>query len=329
MKFRVIIFFALFAALSSSSLSQTKQPPSKAEPSSPQQQLGSEKSPAFVKVLGPEKTEQELDADKEKQQSDRQLVKLTGDLAFYTELLFLATAVLALVTAGLLVFGFIQRGDTKRSIEAAEKSAGIAEKSAGIAERALTELEAPFLAIRIVEPGIRWGEARRITFDHLKFVIANYGRTPAHILELREFVEQVPIGSGIPVLDPSKERGDPMPYGVVAPPSSHTQEFKTVTNIDFFEGSSGSVFADITQRAYFRGFVRYTDLFAAHFVLGFCFVFDVKENRWVLMGGKEHNYCGRDDAFENPEWMHPSSNPSDIRSAINRAVLNTSSKNEG
>jgi hypothetical protein len=313
--FRVIIFLALFVALSPSSMGQSKQGPAKAEqPSSPQQQVGSEKSPAFVRIIGSEKTQQELDADKEKQQSDRQLVKLTGDLASYTWLLFLATAVLALGTGALVVFGFLQAHDARQSIIAAEKSAGIA-------ERALTELEAPFLAINIIQPGIHWGGPQRVTFDDLKFVIANYGRTPAQVLELIEAVIQVPIGTSVPVLDPSKTHGNPMPYGVVAPPSSQTQEFKTVTNINFFEGSSGSVFADVTQRAYFRGFVRYKDLFAGHFVLGFCFFFDGRENRWVLMGGDKHNYCRKQEAFENPTWMHPSSDPTSIRSAINRAVL--------
>jgi hypothetical protein len=46
------------------------------------------------------------------------------------------------------------------------------------------------------------------------------------------------------------------------------------------------------------------------------------------MGGKEHNYCKEDQAFENPAWMHPSSNPSSIRSAINRAALDTQSKDD-
>jgi hypothetical protein len=101
---------------------------------------------------------------------------------------------------------------------------------------------------------------------------------------------------------------------------SQSQEFKTVTNITFFEGSS-SAFADITQNAFFGGFLRYTDIFGEHYVFGFCFVFDVKENRWVLMGGKEHNSCKRDEAPRNPPWLHPSSDPTSIRSAINRAVL--------
>jgi len=106
------------------------------------------------------------------------------------------------------------------------------------------------------------------------------------------------------------------------------KELKTVTNINFFDDNSTSAFPDITKRAYFMGFVRYRDIFGEHYVMGFCFVLDLKENRWVLMGGKEHNYCKEDQAFENPAWMHPSSNPSSIRSAINRAALDTQSKDD-
>ena len=109
-------------------------------------------------------------------------------------------------------------------------------RSAKIAERALTELEAPFLVIKFKQPGIHWGPARQIGFSELKFVITNYGRTPAHILELVEEVE--PVATGLPaIIDPSKRRGNPMPYGVIAPPSLETQEFKTFTKVDFFEGN--------------------------------------------------------------------------------------------
>jgi hypothetical protein len=57
--------------------------------------------------------------------------------------------------------------------------------------------------------------------------------------------------------------------------------------------------------------------------MGFSFIFDINGDRWVLMGGKDHNYCRRDDATEFPEWMHPSADPHSIRSSINRAMLQT------
>jgi hypothetical protein len=114
---------------------KSQQPPSQASQQQPiKEERGSEKSPVIVKVLPPEKSKDELDAEIAKQESDRQLVKLTGDLAAYTRLLFVATGLLAVITAGLVIAGFLQVRDAKASIAAAVKSAGAAEKAAAAAE---------------------------------------------------------------------------------------------------------------------------------------------------------------------------------------------------
>lgn len=199
-------------------------------------------------------------------------------------------------------------------------------RSAKIAARALTELEAPFIVVKITANGINWGPARNITTDQLKFLFANYGRTPAHILEFTARIVPMDVAGGTPpISDPTKERGSPMPYGVIAAPNEPTQEFDTTaTGFDFFEGSErGGLLAPVTKQAYFRGFVRYSDIFQNHHILGFCFVFDINGNRWVLRGGKDHNYCKKDTVAERPDWMQPSGDPNSIRSAIDRAVLNS------
>jgi hypothetical protein len=61
---------------------------------------------------------------------DRQLVKLTGDLALFTAGLFAATIALFLATAGLAYFAFQQSRDMKASIEIAAKNATAAELNA-------------------------------------------------------------------------------------------------------------------------------------------------------------------------------------------------------
>ena len=85
----------------------------------------------------------------------------------------------------------------------------------------------------------------------------------------------------------------------------------------------GGPFGDITRKAFFRGIVRYADIFGGQYIWGFCFVFDIDANRWVLMGGKEHNYCKRDKGAANPDWMQPTADPHSVRASINRAVLQT------
>jgi hypothetical protein len=111
-------------------------------------------------------------------------------------------------------------------------------RSAKIAERALTELEGPFLSVNIKDPGIDWKNVGDIVFDELIFSFVNYGRTPALILEFREQITPNDVGAGVPTfMDPIKERGDIMPYGVVAPPNNQTQDFRTPVSVDFFEGA--------------------------------------------------------------------------------------------
>jgi hypothetical protein len=99
-----------------------------------QQDRGTEKSPVVVKVLKAEQSKSELEREKAKEESESQLVKLTGDLARYTKFLFVATVLLGLATGGLVVVGFLQVRDAKKSIAAAVKSASAAEKAATAAE---------------------------------------------------------------------------------------------------------------------------------------------------------------------------------------------------
>jgi hypothetical protein len=124
-------------------------------------------------------------------------------------------------------------------------------RSAKVAERALTELEAPFIAVNIIAAGIEFNNLLNIGFGDLKFSFVNYGRTPAHILDFTERITPVKSGASLPPpIDPIKERGAPMPYGVIAPPESETQPFKTPAQFDFFETAvehPGSIW-EITQR---------------------------------------------------------------------------------
>ena len=182
----------LLAAIASDSWGQSKPPSPKAsQQNTTQQDRGTENSPVVVKVLPTEKTQTELRNDVEKQESDRQLVKLTGDLARYTELLFIATVVLAVATAGLVGFGYFQSRDAKRSIAAAETSARIA-------ERALTELERPYLFIL----DYNWLLTETAKAGGLKcglvYSVANGGKLPAFIKAVKVGIR---IGESIPSMD--------------------------------------------------------------------------------------------------------------------------------
>jgi hypothetical protein len=166
------ISLALLEAFASDSWGQSKQPsPKTGQQNSAQQERGTDNSPVVVKVIPTEKSKDDLAREIEKQESDRQLVKLTGDLAKYTWLLFVATGLLGLVTAGLVILGFRQVRDARRSIKAAEDSTRIA-------ERALTELERPYIFIFGV------GQVREDGDSHeffVEYTVVNYGKMPAII----------------------------------------------------------------------------------------------------------------------------------------------------
>jgi hypothetical protein len=173
MRFRcLVVAMAFLAAIASDSWGQSKQPSPKAgQQNSAQQERGTDNSPIVVKVLPTEKTKDDLtreDAkDKEKTAIDQKLVSLTGDLALYTKLLFVATAVLALITLGLVVTGFLQIRDARETIEATKIAALAAQKSAETAETALLIQHRPIITIAELDflksdaaldkPHITWG----------------------------------------------------------------------------------------------------------------------------------------------------------------------------
>jgi hypothetical protein len=200
----VIALTLLLAAIASDSWGQSKQPSPKAsQQKATQQERGSEDSPVVVKVLPAEKPKDELAREIEKQDADRQLVKLTGDLAHYARLLFWATGFLALVTGGLVYFGFRQVRDNRRSIKAAEDSTRIA-------ERALTKLERPYLFIL----DYNWLLTEKAKADGpecgLVYTVANGGKLPA-------FIKAVKLGIGIGESIPSMQDEPPVHDFLTAP----------------------------------------------------------------------------------------------------------------
>ena len=81
---------------------------------------GTEQTPLIVKTIPPDKSQDDIQREKEKAELDRKTVQFTGDLVSYTWLLFIATSVLALTTGGLGAVAFFQMRDTRKGIKAAE-----------------------------------------------------------------------------------------------------------------------------------------------------------------------------------------------------------------
>jgi hypothetical protein len=302
MRLRCLLIALTFAAaFASDACGQSRQSSAKAGPqtAAAQQERGTEKAPVVVRVLPAEKTNTELEAENENQQSGRQLVKLTGELASYAKLLFVATGLLALAAAGLAVTGFVQVRDFRRAIIAAERSAGIAEK-------ALTELERPFIGIEIVSTGLSVSDPKTdphvMLDDDLRFRFANYGRTPATITEM--FDEFHVCGpSEMPAFINVGGKGIEFPFGVVvganrkSPPSTLSQS----------DGLDRNVWVKFTVgegELFLIGFVRFRDIFDRRHITGFCLRFNKRDGRFLFDGDERYNYT-RPENHETPGLSQP------------------------
>ena len=283
---------ALSPAFAPDSWGQSKQSSPKAsQQKATQQDRGTETAPAVVKIIPTEKPKDELEAEKTKQESDRQLVKLTGDLANYTKLLFVATAALFIATAGLVFLGFYQSRDTRRSIRAAEDSARIA-------ERALTELERPFVGIEIIESGFKAELVAEDDYyvtleENLTFRYVNHGRSPATVIETSDKFEICTAKNLPDPVDPNA-LGNQVPFGVIlganggtSPPSTREQS-KGIDKQDFMRVTSGD------DNLIFMGFVRFRDIFNRTHVTGFCLRLSRSDARFYFAGDHRYNYTYAD-----------------------------------
>lgn len=147
----------------------------------------------FIKVAPTEKSTTDVDpekaTEKESLKVESRLADLTKDLADYTWLLFVATAVLAGITAGLLGLGFIQAFDNKRSIKASEAAAKAALSNAN----AILLAERAYVKVSPYEPGVQWDNPTGGGFT-VSYRVKNFGSTPAKVTDVISNAIVVPNG---------------------------------------------------------------------------------------------------------------------------------------
>ena len=146
------------------------------KPESDQKQLatpyrGTEEVPFIVKTIPEDKSPDQIVAEEKKAELDRKTVELTGHLADYTWLLFLATGFLGIATITLAGVAFWQMVEARRSINAAESAANTA-------ERALTVVERAFCAVKDLSNNTMLIQGQ-LSFFGVRIRITNSGRTPA------------------------------------------------------------------------------------------------------------------------------------------------------
>jgi hypothetical protein len=210
-------------------------------------------------------------------------------IAFFTVVLAVKTAGLFVETAGLRTAADQQAADMKASIAAAIRSADIS-------ERALTELEAPFTAIKIIDTGLIKKTAEiGHDFAILKFSITNDGRTPARLIELVDKTILVEIeGGNPPPMNLGFRSRNTMPYGVISPPNSESQPFTQHLMMNHMNELAADTLILKNKALFFYGFVRYETIFKQSYRMGFCYFFDRYSDRWILSGDEKYNYLTKE-----------------------------------
>lgn len=221
---------------------------------------GTENVPVVVKVIPPDPSPEDREHAAEKADLDRKLADYTGDLALYTKLLFGATGVLAFVTGWLALVASRQMKEARRAIVAAEKSASAA-------ERALNQ--------------------QPILMRAAKWMVANYGRTPALLLD-RVTHWPIEIEGKLPTpIDPASQNGGRFPSGCIVGIGGAAPYIEAV---NLMAVTDPSALADPSARIFFIGYVRYGDLLGGVYLNGFCLVYDVIGQSFVRIGDDRYNY---------------------------------------
>jgi hypothetical protein len=293
MKLRqVAIALTFLVAFASDSWGQSRQPPTKTSAPNPaQQERGTDNSPVVVRILPAEKSQSELDNDLERQKSDRRQVELTGDLANYTKLLFIATGLLGLIATGLVGVGYFQVRQGKRSVAAAVKAADASLLSAEAligAERAhlfvivkSTELH------QALRGSVYYGDSEspelldsKIPRPYLEFAIKNTGRTAA----IMQDVSYQLVQADAETTEWQFAYQDTIVHTVVEGGEETTPPTPCVSDHDLTIADSKAAI-DGSRPIYFYGSVRFRDTFRRQYQ--YSWRYEYRARRFVLVHEEE------------------------------------------
>jgi hypothetical protein len=129
----------------------------------------------------------------------------------------------------------------------------------------------------------------------LTYAFSNMGRTPATLLEERIITSIRARRDGFPpTIGPDTPRmgvRSVFPVGVVVA-AGDKYELSINTFLEAM-GPDWDSFADNSGNRsdlFLIGYVRYGDVFGIKYLKGFCALFDIYSDRFVLMGGEKYNY---------------------------------------
>lgn len=301
MKFRILVVALMVVAASAlDALGQSKDtapsagditPPKHAKPVADDDkaiQLDQKKvdvPPIVVNVLPPQKTDSEVEDErqerKEKAELDRRLVALTADLALFTVGLFAATAALVLATAALAYYAFKQSRDMKTSIKISEEAATTSRQQVKLSREALISTERAFVFVQNVESLWTADKATEAITKWTFFAVwKNSGKTPT-----RRLTSNINFWVG--------ENAGPIPADFDFPDYSASQR-SMIGPGAIMHGDRLDITVDQLQKiragtghAYIWGWAEYNDVFDGtdRHRLEFCFEIRVIGNPSYKEGG--------------------------------------------
>ena len=216
-----------------------------------------------------DRTAEDKQNAKEKAELDRKLTEYTGDLASYTEALFIVTLLLALLAGGLAAAAFWQIREGRKGIQATEKAAKAAMKHVTVAEDTAKRQLRAYVSDQ--PTGIKIfaeaddGIAIRVQFT---FINENHGQTPAR--NVRHFCLPGIYDHPLPddfVIPEINEDVVIVSATIIFPgmkfPANSSEFPVTVTKLE-------PIFEGVSRRLYIFGITRYDDIFGNPHETGLC-----------------------------------------------------------
>jgi hypothetical protein len=181
------------------------------------------------------------------------------------------------------------------------QTAKAAIEATNVARRALTELEAPIVALKVIEAGLFLrgegpSEYLMLEEEGVSFCFANYGRTPALLTEQRSELCLCRKGHLPDPIEPP-QGGTPYPFGLWV--GGGGQSLKSIRKFADYLDDTGQYHLRNAVNDYdlfLFGFIKFTDIFDNRYTVGFCARFEGKEGRFFLDGGNQHNYEDKEPA---------------------------------
>jgi hypothetical protein len=166
-------------------------------------------------------------------------------------------------------------------------------QSAKIAEEALTQLERPFVGVKILEEGL-FNLREGSEHSSMKFLLVNYGRAPAIITQLFDYMDICQFGV-MPEPPDITSNINEIPSGFIIRADAEAHRPSTRVYSQMFSDIELRALTMGTDDIFFLGFIRYRDIGNKKYRTGFCLKWSVPDDGqgsfpFLFEGDERYNY---------------------------------------